>query len=75
MERQMAENKRPTAEDYIKNLENSNRISEKATRDAIHELGLFTGCKVLDIPCGIGNHAVWMTEGNDRLEVTGEVEK
>ncbi len=67
----MEENNRPTAEDYIKNLENSNRISEKAIRDAIHKLGLFTGCKVLDIPCGIGNHAVWMVEENDRIEVTG----
>ncbi|MBI9108517.1 MAG: class I SAM-dependent methyltransferase [Spirochaetales bacterium] len=67
----MAENNRHRAEDYIKNLENSNRISEKAIRGAIHELGLFPGCSVLDIPCGIGNHSVWMAEGNDGIKITG----
>ena len=67
----MSEYNMPSPEDYIKSLENSNRITEKAIRAAIKELGLFDRASVLDVPCGIGNHVLWMAEENEKLNLTG----
>jgi demethylmenaquinone methyltransferase/2-methoxy-6-polyprenyl-1,4-benzoquinol methylase len=60
-----------TAEEYIRMLNTSNRITEKAIRNAIGKLGLFDGCQVLDIPCGIGSHSLWMAEENPNAEILG----
>ncbi|MBF9016517.1 MULTISPECIES: class I SAM-dependent methyltransferase [unclassified Oceanispirochaeta] len=67
----MAEDSRPTAEEYIKSLERSNKASEKAIRAAIGELGLFPNCNVLDIPCGIGNPSQWMAEEQSTANIVG----
>ena len=56
---------------YIKNLVAGNRLSESAIRAAIQKLGLFNGASVLDVPCGIGSHAVWMAEHNKNINITG----
>lgn len=61
----------PSPEEYIKALDGSNKLTEKSIRSAIKELGLFNGCKVLDVPCGIGNHSLWMTEENRDIDVLG----
>ena len=57
-----------SAEQYIRTLEGTNGISESAIRQAIEELGIGAGCG-LDIPCGIGSHAIWMAERYPQLEV------
>ena len=67
----MSENYMPDTSEYIRNLEAGNRLTETAIRAAIAALGLFDGAKILDVPCGIGNHAVWMAEHNDRINITG----
>ena len=54
---------------YIQTLEISNRISEPAIRKAISSLGLFKGCSILDVPCGIGNHSLWMAQENASIHV------
>ncbi|PID55726.1 hypothetical protein CSB45_14665 [candidate division KSB3 bacterium] len=35
------------------------------------DLSLFDGAKVLDVPCGIGNHALWMLQENSKITFTG----
>jgi len=67
----MGKNNMPSAEYYIQALEGSNKTTEKAIRSAIRELGLFDECRVLDIPCGIGSHALWMLEENPSIIITG----
>jgi 2-polyprenyl-3-methyl-5-hydroxy-6-metoxy-1,4-benzoquinol methylase len=62
-----------TPEEYIGMLEISNRLTETAIRAAIGKLGLDSGSRVLDIPCGIGSHSFWMMEENPRAEITGIV--
>ena len=52
-------------------LEISNRLTTKAIRAALRELGLFNGGAVLDVPCGIGNHSFWMADENPELRITG----
>ena len=59
-----------TAKQYIRSLEGTNRLTEPAIRQAIEELGIEKG-RGLDIPCGIGTHAVWMAERYPELEVEG----
>ncbi len=56
---------------YVEALKVSNKISEIAIREAIKDLGLFAGAKVLDVPCGIGNHISWMLDENDKVNITG----
>ncbi len=56
---------------YVEALKVSNKISERAIREAIKDLGLFAGAKVLDVPCGIGNHISWMLDENDKVNITG----
>ncbi|PID94221.1 MAG: hypothetical protein CSA95_04070 [Bacteroidetes bacterium] len=56
---------------YVEALKVSNKISERAIREAIKDLGLFAGAKVLDVPCGIGNHISWMLDENDKISITG----
>ena len=56
---------------YIRNLEAGNHLSGKAIRAAIDSLGLFEGASILDVPCGIGSHAIWMAEKNNSLNITG----
>ncbi len=58
-------------ERYVKGLKISNKISERAIREAIKDLGLFDGANVLDVPCGIGNHILWMLDKNDKINITG----
>jgi len=58
-------------EEYIHRLEIFNGFAQEAIRQAIHHLGLFPGCEILDIPCGIGKHACWMLEENEEAHVTG----
>ena len=60
-----------SAEEYISMLDISNRLTEKAIRDAIREFGLFNGCRVLDLPCGIGSHSIWMAEECPGAEIRG----
>ena len=70
----MMDNKKPASrppEEYICMLDISNRLTEKAMRDAIRELGLFDGCRVLDLPCGIGNHSLWMADECPAADITG----
>ncbi len=56
---------------YAEVLELSNKMNEKAIRNAIKDLGLFDGAKVLDVPCGIGNHISYMLDENDKINITG----
>jgi ubiquinone/menaquinone biosynthesis C-methylase UbiE len=56
---------------YVTALELNNTITEKAIREAIASLGLFAGVKILDVPCGIGNHSVWMAEAQTGINVLG----
>lgn len=44
--------------EYINSLESANRITEHGIRDAIRFLDLPENSNVLDIPSGIGNHAI-----------------
>lgn len=60
-----------TAERYIHALELTNHMTEKAMRAAIKEMRLSDNSQVLDIPCGIGNHASWICEENRTINVTG----
>lgn len=57
-----------TPEQYIRNLEQTFRISEPALRQAIEALGIERG-RGLDIPCGIGNHAVLMVERYPEISI------
>ncbi len=63
--------KKNASEVYIKSLENANKITENAIRSAIGALGLFNGCNVLDVPCGIGNHALWMAQDTPNSNIIG----
>lgn len=56
---------------YIKALESTGRLSEPAIRNAIKTLGLPEGSKVLDVPCGTGNHIQWMLEEYPKINITG----
>lgn len=56
---------------YMALLEKINAITESGMRAAIAGLGLFPGARVLDAPCGIGNHAVWMAEAQADDRVLG----
>lgn len=60
-----------TPEEYIRRLGITNALTEKIIRHAVHHLGLFPGCTILDVPCGIGNHASWMLEESEEAYVTG----
>lgn len=59
------------AEQYIKTLEKTGRLSEPAIRNAIKTLGLPEGSKLLDVPCGAGNHMQWMLEEYPEVHITG----
>ncbi len=59
------------ANQYIKTLERTGRLSEPAIRNAIKALGLPEGSKVLDVPCGAGNHMQWLLEAYPKIHVTG----
>ncbi len=61
----------PDPQEYAALLEISNSITEKAMREAVRSLGLFAGALVLDVPCGIGSHSIWMGEENARINVLG----
>lgn len=61
----------PAPQEYATVMEMTNAITEKAAREAIRALGLFAGAKVLDVPCGIGNHSMWMVEENATISVLG----
>lgn len=65
------EHSQPGPEEYISTLKISRGFTEKAVRGAIHDLGLFDGCKILDVPCGIGSHSKWMVEENPNVEIVG----
>ena len=67
----MAENNQPSAKLYLEALEWTNKLGEHAIRSAIKELGNLNGAKILDVPCGAGNHAVWLLEKNPEAHVTG----
>ncbi len=67
----MSDSINPLPEDYIKALENTNSITEPAIRAAIRELQLHDGCHVLDVPCGIGSHTLWMAEENPNINIAG----
>jgi demethylmenaquinone methyltransferase/2-methoxy-6-polyprenyl-1,4-benzoquinol methylase len=56
---------------YVGLLEKSNALTESGIRAAIDSLGLLPGARVLDAPCGIGNHAVWMAEAQVETQVVG----
>ncbi len=40
-------------------------------RAAIASLGVFTSARMLEAPCGIGNHAVWIAEDEQDVYVMG----
>lgn len=56
---------------YIRSLALSNRLTEIAIRNAVVDLGLTDNSRILDVPCGIGNHSVWFAEANSTYRVTG----
>ena len=58
-------------ERYVTALEMTNAITEKAIRQAIAKLDLFAEARVLDVPCGIGNHSVWLAEAQEGVKVLG----
>jgi demethylmenaquinone methyltransferase/2-methoxy-6-polyprenyl-1,4-benzoquinol methylase len=59
------------AEKYIKALEATSSLSEPAIKKAIKALNIPEGSKILDIPCGIGNHMYWMLNENPKVHITG----
>jgi demethylmenaquinone methyltransferase/2-methoxy-6-polyprenyl-1,4-benzoquinol methylase len=67
----MEEESQDTTNIYINALENTAHISEGAIRQALKEINFFNGCKIIDIPCGIGTHIGWMFEENKNIFVTG----
>ncbi|HPI90408.1 MAG TPA: methyltransferase domain-containing protein [Spirochaetota bacterium] len=60
-----------SAEQYIKSLKLANSLTENAIRSAIDCFGITEGSMVLDVPCGIGRHSIWMAEQVPRLTVIG----
>ena len=56
---------------YIKTLENTGRLSEPAIRKAIKTLQFSKESKILDVPCGTGNHIKWMLEEYPEVNITG----
>jgi ubiquinone/menaquinone biosynthesis C-methylase UbiE len=56
---------------YVDLLIKSNALTESGIRAAFDSLGLFPGARVLDAPCGIGNHAVWLAQAQEGVEVLG----
>ena len=56
---------------YVAMLKRSNTFTERLVRKAIRHLGLFDGCRILDVPCGIGSHSVWMAGENPKVTVIG----
>lgn len=60
-----------TQETYIRLLDINNRLTEEAIRNAIRHLNCKQDEEILDIPCGISRHAIWIAEENQHLRVTG----
>lgn len=60
-----------THEQYIEALKLTNSLTEKAIRRAIKKVGLIAKSSVLDVPCGIGMHSLWMAEQTPQLTVIG----
>lgn len=58
-------------DEYISMLKRSNIFTERLIRNAIRHLGLFDGCQILDVPCGIGYHSIWMTEEHSNVNALG----
>lgn len=56
---------------YINALEMSARLTERPIRKAIKSLELKKGAQILDVPCGIGNHMLWMLEAYPDVSITG----
>ncbi|WP_321494066.1 methyltransferase domain-containing protein [uncultured Desulfobacter sp.] len=56
---------------YINALEMSARLTERPIRKAIKSLELRKDAQILDVPCGIGNHMLWMLEAYPDVSITG----
>ncbi len=56
---------------YMRALELTGLLSEPAIRNAMKSISLKEGSKILDAPCGIGNHIEWMLEEFKNPQITG----
>lgn len=56
---------------YIKALDSTAKQTEPAIRKVLEWLKLPEGSKVLDVPCGTGNHMKWMLEAYPDTHITG----
>ena len=56
---------------HIKALDIIGRLSKPAIRNAMSTLGLKEGSRILDVPCGTGNHMKWMLEEYPKVNITG----
>jgi len=56
---------------YIQTLEDTAFLSRPAISSAIQTLSLPKNSKVLDVPCGIGNHMSWMLNQHPGISITG----
>lgn len=56
---------------YIQTLECASRVTKNAILQAIRSLKIPNGSNVIDLPCGIGLHMLWMLKENPNIHVTG----
>jgi demethylmenaquinone methyltransferase/2-methoxy-6-polyprenyl-1,4-benzoquinol methylase len=64
-------NPTPSPELYISLLEMTNRLTEPAIRAAIKRLRKKPAPRILDVPCGIGSHTIWLAEELPDARVIG----